>query len=324
MSVPSILLKYDSLQKTLKALGSFGAGDSVSIELSPAIIGTQVVSLQRAGVELAQDEITDGAGILELSTDAIKAVFSGTPLHHSVTADIQAHDESGGLLGSGKVVIKNTADAFSVLRTANAGVLSGTLAETLAAGTPVKRSAAGLIEGCSAAYAADYLGILKTGGASGTAAKIVTAGIAVIPDWGLSAGATYYIARNASAITATVPEGYNVRPVGIAVDADTLVILNAPVVETAAGDYLVFDVATRRFKTAAALDASAGAESAGAVVKLDAAGKIDASMVPDVSAAALAAVAAAFTGKIPLDDPDGDELLARLNEISEALRTLGV
>ena len=321
MSVPAIILEYESAHKTLRVRGTFGAGDCVSIELVPAISGTQVISLQRAGVELAQDEITGGLGTIDLSTDALRRIFAGTPLHHTITADIQVHDLSGGLIGDGSVVIKNTADTFSVLSVAQAGVLSGTLDTALSAGIAVRRSAEGLIISCTAANAADFLGILSTGGAGGAVVKIVTAGVVMVPDWGLTPGATYYIARNSGAITAVPPAGYNVRRVGVAFDSSTLVLQDAPVIETATGDYLVYEATSRRFMMCLATAISEGAASSGRMVKLGWGGKLDATLLPEIDTdAAVAAVKALFADLADLADPTGAEKTTMINEILTRLR----
>lgn len=325
MSFPAIQIRYESVFKTLSVAGAFAAGDSgVAVVLSPAILGTQVVSLKLANTELAQDEITDGAGVLDLATSALMRLFAGTPLNHCVSVEISVSDTAVGLLGSGRVILENTAEGFNVLRVAAAGQLTGILAEPLVAGTPFRRTQEGLVYGCKAETAADYLGILKTGGLAGASVKGVTAGIVQIPAWGLTAGAWYYIGRNSAGITTSAPDGYNVRRVGYAFDAVTLILTDGAVVDTGAGDYLVYDAPARGFKSVAAVSVSAGASDAGKIVKLGAGGKLDTSVMPDMTQFAVAAVGEAFAGKSALSaDPTGFEILAHVKMIFETLRTLG-
>lgn len=325
MSVPAITIRYESAYKTLTVEGSFGAGDSaVSVVLIPAITGTQVISLKLAGTDLAQDSITDGAGTIDLSTSSLATLFSGTPLNHSVSVDISVSDSSAGLLGNGSVVLENTADGFSVLRVAGAGQIAGVLAESLSAGTPFRRTAAGLFAGCTAEDAADYLGILKTGGDAGASADGITAGIVQIPDWGLAPGFAYYLTHGLTELTANAPSGYNVRLVGIAWDADTLLLLDTMTVETATGDFLTYDVTSRRLRMVAAVEFGGDILDAGKMVKLDSRGKLQPSVIPDISGTALSAVRDVFEGVAELVNPTGAEKTDRINLLLTKLQGLGL
>jgi len=320
MSIVSITLGWDATIKKLTVGGAFAKGESVPVVLSPALTGTQVVTVKRSGVELCQDEITDGAGTVDLSTVPVLSLFGGRPLNATTTADIQVFDNTGRLLGSGVVTIYNTADVLSVLRVAGAGMLSAPLASTMTALTPVKL-VAGEFTGCSAADAAQYLGLLREGAASGATASIVTAGVITVANGGLTPLAAYYLARNTPGLTVTPPAGYNVRLVGRAIDANTLVLFDAPVVaDLDAVHYLVYDEAAGIFRALAPVVVSAGAEAAGKLVALDADGLLDASVVPDVSGDAVTAIKALFAGLADLDDADGFEIEARLNLIVSTLR----
>lgn len=327
MSTTAVTLTVDESRKRLSASAPLAARESVPVTVSPAApaAGTCVLLITRFGSPLASAVLTDGAGTLDLSTDAVLALFAGQPSDRAVTVDADLwNDTDKRLLGKGRVTLHNTPASADSLRVAAAGELAMTLAAALPAGAPVMRDDAGQAAACRAANAKRLLGVLRTGGETGAAGRVVTAGAATVAGWGLTPGAWYYLSASSDALTPTAPEGYNVRPVGIALDADTLVLIPGTTVQQAAGavHYLTWDGLNQRLLAAAPAAASAGAASAGAIPCLDAAGKLDISMIPPAATAnALAALRAQFAALEALESPSLDQIISQLNAVTAILKT---
>lgn len=315
-------------RKRLTASGFFGLRETVALTASPAaeVAGTCTLTLTFYGQAFAECELTDGAGSLDLSTAEAVAAFVGYPVifRHAVDAELW-NVTTATSVGKGRLYVENRSESVGASqRIAAAGELELTLSETLPAGTPVMLGDDGEAESCRAANAKRLLGILRSGAESGQKAKVVTAGIVSVPLWGLTAGVWYYLSTGADALTATAPEGYNVRPVGIAVDASTLALIPGTTVQHAAGTphYLTWDPLNQRLLSVAPVAATAGAASAGAIPCLDSGGQLDPAMIPAASAAAaIAAHRAQFSALAPLEDPTGPDTVALINALLSILQT---
>lgn len=324
-----LAVTVDEAAKTLTFGGPIGLRESATVAVTPAtpVTGDTLLTITRLGTVLAEAELTDGAGTLDLATAEAIAVFAGLPARHVLTADAHLwHSHENRLLGTGVIRIINNPDAAgSALRVAAAGRLNMTLAAALDAGTAVKRDSSGNAAACAAADAHLLLGILAESGNPADSCPVVTAGIVTVAAWGLTPGACYYLSTGSTgALTATAPAGYNVRPVGIAIDAATLALIPQPTVQTLADSTdphtLAWDPTYRRLIAQAAAASSAGAASAGLIPCLGADGKLDTTMMPDMTAAALAAHAALFADIEALSDPTIGELVAAHNAILAALK----
>lgn len=318
----------DETAKTLTFAGPLGLRESATVTVTPAtpVTGDTLLTVTRLGTVLAEAELTDGSGTIDLNTAEAIAVFAGLPARHTLTADAHLwHSGEDRLLGAGVVrIVNNPADAGSALRVAAAGRLNMTLAAALDAGTPVKRDSSGNAAACSASEAHLLLGILAESGNPGDSCPVVTAGIVTLPAGRLLPGACYYLSHGIAALTDTAPDGHNVRPVGIAIDSVNLALIPHPVVQTLADSAdphtIAWDPAARRFVAQAAAAESAGAASAGQIPCLDASGLLSATMMPDMTADALAAHAALFAAVGTLTDPTVNELVAAVNAIIAILK----
>lgn len=320
-----VVVRFDASRKSMRFSGPLAVRELVPISLSPAAMaaGESVLTVERHGVELAETTLTNGEGTLDLSTQEAVAMFASLPSRARLTCSVHLwHVAEDRLLASGTVMLVNNPEALrSTLRMAAAGELRMVLAEALDAGKPVKRDAAGKAAGVQAGEGHLYLGIVAESGLAGASVRVVTAGIAAVAGWGLAPGNRYYLAHGAVGLTTTAPAGYNELPVGIALDAATLVLANQPVVQSLADSDVVhtlkWDTATRRFLAVAAVATSAGAASAGLIPYLGVDGKISTTMLPDY----LLQWHNLFAGVSDLPaDPTVGEVIAKLSEILTTLK----
>jgi hypothetical protein len=332
MSVTAPLaVTVDEAAKTLTFGGPLGLRESAAVAVTPAtpVTGATLITITRLGTVLAEAELTDGAGTLDLNTAEAIAVFDGLPARHVLTADAHLwHSAEDRLLGTGVVrIVNNPASAGSALRVAAAGRLNMALATALDAGTAVKRDSSGNAAACAASDAHLLLGILAESGNPADSCPVVTAGIVTVADWGLTPGACYYLSTGTTgALTSAAPAGYNVRPVGIAIDAATLALIPQPTVQTIADSAdphtIAWDPTARRFVAQAAAAASSGAGDAGLIPCLGADGKLDSTLMPDMTDAAIAAHAALFADidELTLNTSSIDKLTVKLNQILAILK----
>lgn len=328
MSSTPVILTVDDTAKTLTSSSPFTLRESVpvSVEAAALAAGTCVVTLTHLGSLLAEAELTDGTGVLDLSTDEAADLFAGLPVPYSLTCDIALwNDTEQRRLGSGRVSLHNAgASAGATLRVGGAGELRLELAANLDAGTPVMLDDNGCAAACLAANAHRYLGILRETGETGDTRPVVTAGLVTVSAWSLSAGSAYYLGRTEAVVTATPPAGYNVRPVGVAAATSTLALAGAPTVQTLADGtphLLTWDPAGRRMVAVEPADTSAGVADADRVPRLAADGKLDATLMPDMTDDAIAAHRVQFAGLAPLNDPTGPETVALVNALLSILQT---
>lgn len=320
-----VTIRIDEARKRLRASGPLGLRETATLVVSPSApaAGTCTLTLTRLGTVIAEATLTSGAGSIDLSTAEAVALFTGMPARARINLD--AHLWSAAedrLLAVGQMALLNNPEAArSTLRMAAAGELTMTLAGALDAGEPVKRDADGEAAGVQAGEGHLFLGITAAGGLAGASVRVVTAGIVAVADWGLSPGNCYYLSHGSVGLTATPPAGYNERPVGIALDANTLALVPQPVVQSLADSddihTLKWDTATRRFMAVAATATSAGVASAGLIPYLGADGKLSSTMLPEY----LLQWHALFDGVADLPaDPTVSELVAKLAEILAILK----
>lgn len=328
MSSTPVTLTVDDARKTLTASSPLSVRALVPFTITPATTaaGSVTLSLTHGDVLLASATATDGTGVLDLSTTAALDLFAGLPAPHAFRVYAELWNETDTApVASGWLTLRNTGAAGrSTVRVSASGELTVTLAAALTAGTPVMLDDAGEAAACLSANAHRYLGILREGGDPGDTAHLVTAGAVTVTGWALTPGAAYYLAREApAAITATAPDGYNVRPVGIAADAATLAIMDAAVIQTVASGphFLTWSPSTRRLIAVVPAAASEGAATAGQIPMTDSSGLLSATFLPDVSGLAIAAHRAQFAALDPLSDPTGPETVTLLNALLSILKT---
>lgn len=333
MSLASVTLTVTEATLALTASRPFALRELVPVTVSPASCasGASVLTLTRNGLPVAECDLTDGVGELDLSTAEAVDLFSGLPSgwRLAVRAELWSTDDDR-LIASSNVKLVNVLESSrSSVRIAAAGELSMTLAAAMPAGTPVMRDDDGNAAACRASNAHRFIGVLRTGGEAAASARVVTAGLAAVTGWpvtgdtGLTPGLCYYLDHSADTLTATPPSGYNVRPVGIAIDAATLALLPSIPIQTAADGtphYLAYEQAGRRLMAVSPVAASLGAASANAIPMLGASGLLDASMLPDQTAASVAAVRALFAAFAPLEDPAYDDLVSAINSLIAILK----
>lgn len=326
MAIAAVTLSVTEATKSVAASAPFALREIVPVTVSPAAAasGTCLLSLSRYSVAIAEATLTNGTGSLDLSTPEAAAVFEGMPLSARILVDLTLWSSTDNrLVAKGRAyVLNNPAAATVSLTIGSAGELSMTLAATLAAGTPVMRDDAGKAAVCLAANAHRLIGVLRTGGTANAAARVVTAGIPVVSGWGLVAGSCYYLPTSGTALTRTAPDGYNVRPVGIALSATALAIIPHPTIQTVASGphYLTWDAANRRMLAAAPAATSAGAADADRIPCLGADGRLSTTLLPDQTASAVAAVRAIFAETPLLDNPSYDDLIAAVNALITLLK----
>lgn len=324
----ALAVTLDQTAKSLVFAGPIGLREAATVTVTPAtpVTGSCLLTVTRLGDVLAEATLTNGSGTIDLNTAEALAVFAGLPARHRLQADVHLwHSAEDRLLGTGTVrIVNNPAAAGSSLRLAAAGRLNMTLAAALDAGTPVKRDSSGNAAACAASDAHLLVGILTESGNPADSCPVVAAGLAVVAGWGLTPGACYYLAHGSAALTATAPAGYNVRPVGIAIDAATLALFPHPVVaalaDSAAPHTLAWSPASRAFTAQACAASSAGAADAGRVPCLDAAGKLDATLMPDMTAASVTAINTLVASHAALVDPSINQFIAAFNALLATLK----
>jgi len=315
--------------KTLSASGPLAVREEVPVLISPLAVaaGACTLSLERLGIQIAEATLTDGSGTLSLATAEAVALFESMPAGYRIRVGAFLwHADEDRLIASGFItLINNPASARAATRIAAAGEARLVLSEALLAGAPIMIAAAGEAAPCLAANAHRLLGILRDDGEAADTRTVITAGICPLPSLTLVDGAAYYLSRTApAALTATPPDGYNVRPIGIAIGTAALAIIPHPVIQSLASGthFITWDTATRRFIAVAPAAASTGAPDAHRIPVLDAAGLLDASLIPttDTTTAALTAHAALFASLSALDDPTINDIVTRLNAILAILK----
>jgi len=324
-----LTLTVTPLTKTMTADGPIAATETVPVAISAAADAADATLSIYEKISdaspLAECTITSGAGSLDLSTNEILALFADKPptWKTNVVADLW-DNASNRLIARGFITLYNrTASSVTSLRIGAQGEISVTLSGTLAAGTPIYRNGSGLAAACTATLSADFLGILRTGGEINDVRRCVTAGAVSVPDWALEPGAWYFLPSSGASLTKNAPTTTVVRPVGIAIDASTLVLIpHANVVQATSTTthYLTYSHATRRFTAVSPTVTTAGTDSAGLIPCLDADGKLAAGMIPSQQTDIRAALAAEFAALADLDDPSIGELIARVNQISTILK----
>ena len=326
----SVTLTVTETAKTLTASAPLAVRESIPIAISPLALAAGACALtiiDKTDTTLAEATLTDGLGTLDLSTAEAVALFADLPAGYrtQVWAILWHTDEDRLLAKSLVTIINNPESARAATRIGAAGEVRLVLASNMTAGQPVMIDDDGKATPCLAANAHRFLGILRQAGSTSDTRPIVTAGIAALPSLTLVDGSTYYLARTApAALTATPPEGYNVRPIGIAIGTAALAIIHHPIIQSLASGthFLTWDTTTGRFLAVAPAAASLGAADADRIPCLDAAGLLDSSLIPTTatSTAALTALATAFAGLDALTDPPVTEMVTRLNAILSILK----
>lgn len=317
----ALTLTLDAARKRMKFSGPLAAGSCEALTVVPATVSGTVRLLNGSGVELGSCTVTDGAGTFETNNPLLLAAFAGLHVSYVLGLDTELCDTDGYLLGRGRCAVLNHTDDTTT-GTSAGGVLAPLAGELIPAGAPVM-----LVEGaariCTAGNASGFVGIAPAGAEIGAACKIEVPGRRVtIPGWGLTAGAAYYLPQSGGALTASLTGVTIVRMVGIATDASTLLLSESLTVQAGAsgtGSYLVWDGSARRIVALAAAAAGGGA-AAGKIPALDASGVLDKSLLPSVTAEAVAAVRGIFADMNVLENPTDTELLAAVNQLITRLK----
>lgn len=327
MSSTAITFTIDSARGLAASL-PFSLRSLEPFVVSPAFTGEATLSFTHNDVLIASADAINGSGTIDLSTTAAIDLFAGLPTPYDIPVFAELWDDDNDRpIASGYVTLANSnAPGRSTLRVGG-GELLVTLAATLPAGTPVMLDDSHEAAACLAANAHRFIGILRQGGDTGDTVHVVTAGLVQVTAWPtlttLAPGQAYYLSRTAGELVATAPDGYNVRLIGIAVDAATLVLSNSPVIQTLASGahFLTWEPTTRRMLATAPAAASTGAPDADRIPCLDATGKLSATFLPDMTADSIAALQAKFSSLSALSDPTGPETVALVNALLSILKT---
>lgn len=282
-----VTIFFDETRKTLRFSGPLAVRELATVTLLPAAAaaGTVILTLMRYNETIAEANIENAAGAIDLSTTQAVKLFTALPAHQRIDCKVHLwHDTDKRLLATGRCMLVNNPEAArSTVRMAAAGELTMELAAALDAGTPVKRDALGKAAAVQAGEAHLYLGIAVESGLAGDTVRVVSAGLAAVAGWGLDPGRCYYLAHGVAALTATAPAGYNERPVGIAIDESTLALLNNPVVQSQADSAVphtvAWESATQRFIARTAARTSSGPADEGRIPCLDVDGKLNDSLL---------------------------------------------
>lgn len=320
----SVTVTLNAATKRLTFSGPIAGGSTEVVSVTPALSAGSLRVFSASRVRVAECAISGSAGSLVTTGSALLDLLADVPVCSAgMPFDVSLYDASDNLLGSGRAAILANAAAGSEAVVPVGGPLTLAAGEDIPAGAPL-RILSGELRICTASNAAGFVGIAEAAALTGANCTAARWGAVTVAGWGLTAGAVYYLPQTGGALTADLTDVNIVRPVGIATDAATLLLigggLSVQAGATGTASYLVWDADAKRLVALSAAQAG-GAGNANKLLALDASGMIPASAVPAaVTAAALAAVRALFADMLPLTDPSSEELTVAVNQLVSRLK----
>lgn len=298
----ALILTYEMKTKKLRVDGALGLSSIEEITVKNSA-GTALAAgfvcahNPETGLEVATWLVDTGVASADTNTTGLAALFSSFPVQSRMPVLINLKDASRNLLATGKCDIANSCTSDGANTAPSGGPLTAEAgAQITDLGCPLKFEGDTLVP-CTASDHAGFIGLALNVGAISDSIQAQTNGTVTLADWGLTKGVAYWLPQTGQRLTST--PGDIAILVGIAQDANTLILTGGrlsvqarPSGSSAEGWYAAWDGTGKRLTERQAA-VSGGSGSANAIPRLDASGKLAASMMPDDLQTATAAAVSA-------------------------------
>jgi hypothetical protein len=290
---------------------------------TPLEAGTVCLHRQDDGARVDEWPVAGGSCETDTRAAGTVAYFSLLPVGVCRDFTFEVKDADGNLLGAGCLKIINScgegegADGHPP----SGGPLTAPAAVAVEAGCPLRLSG-GMVHPCAAADHNRFIGIALNAAAAGDPVRVARWGAARVAGWGLTPGAAYWLPHSGQALAQTPPAAGIALHVGVAQDADTLVLAGGRLAVqpgSALLGYAVWDPAAARIAIVSAAVAG-GAGNGGRVIATRADGTLDPSLIP--ADAALGSLREAFrqVAAVNIDAATLDALSLKLNQVIQILK----